>query len=248
MSLFSVIDQLAQPFVHKRIIGGVKGFVTSGFSPTGAAAGFLTSGGGGSRDRGFRRPMRDVPPRRPVSRSVVARPSVFSAAEKQLGRELKFASADVRSFKPVGGSCPPFMRPDPVTGECKFFIGDRPGRDTRPLETGPGVPVGDAVMGQFGAALEPGSRIIDRAVCLRGMVLAVDGLCYNRSQIRNNQRMWPKGRKPLLTGGEMRAISIAATAGRRMERASKRLQKIGLMKKPPPRRKITSGPTEHHHH
>jgi hypothetical protein len=133
-----------------------------------------------------------------------------------------------------------------ITGEIRPQTGRAPVFDAG---TGAAAPVGDAVMGRYGAALVPGSRIVDRAMCLRGMQLADDGLCYNKSQITNKQRMWPAGRKPLLTGGEMRAITVAATAGRRLERASKRLQKIGLMKKPAPRsRRITSGPTEHHHH
>jgi len=34
----------------------------------------------------------------------------------------------------------------------------------------------------------------------------------------------------------MRAISIAARAGRRLEGATKRLQRLGMMKKPAPRR------------
>ena len=91
---------------------------------------------------------------------------------------------------------------------------------------------GEAVMGQYGAALVPGSQIVDRATCPRGTQLGNDGLCYNKSQITNKQRMWPAGRKPLLTGGDMRAISTAARAGRRMELATKRLQKMGMMKKP----------------
>jgi len=97
-------------------------------------------------------------------------------------------------------------------------------------------PVGDAVMGRYGAGLVPGSLMIDRAVCLRGMQLGDDGLCYNKSQISNKQRMWPAGRKPLLSGGDMRAISIAARAGRRLEGATKRLQRLGMMKKPASRR------------
>ncbi len=80
--------------------------------------------------------------------------------------------------------------------------------------------------------MTPGSRIVDRAVCLPGMVVAKDGLCYNRSQIKNSERMWPRGRRPLLTGGDMRAISIAARAASRMTRTAVRLQEIGLIKKP----------------
>jgi len=93
-------------------------------------------------------------------------------------------------------------------------------------------------MGRYGAALEPGSKIIDRAICLRGMQLGDDGLCYNKSQITNKQRMWPAGRKPLLTGGDMRAISIAARSAKRLEGATKRLQRMGMMKKPASRRAL----------
>ena len=109
--------------------------------------------------------------------------------------------------------------------------------------------VGEPVLGRYGAGIAPGNRVINRAVCPRGDQLGNDGVCYSKGQITNKQRAWPAGRKPLLTGGQMRAISIAATAGRQLERTTKRLQKIGLMKKAAPRRKmITSGPTEHHHH
>jgi len=93
------------------------------------------------------------------------------------------------------------------------------------------VSVGEAVMGRYGAGLRPGSMVIDRAVCLKGMQLGNDGICYNKSQISNKQRQWPAGRKPLLSGGDMRAISIAARAGRRLEGATKRLQKLGMIKK-----------------
>ena len=115
-------------------------------------------------------------------------------------------------------------------GRCRMPTSGRLG--------GPQFEVGEAVMGRYGAALEPGSRIIDRAICLRGMQLGDDGLCYNKAQITNKQRMWPAGRKPLLSGGDMRAISIASRAGRRMELATKRLQRRGMMKKPA--RRITS--------
>jgi len=213
-------------FVHKRLIRGAIGLATGG--PGAAVGGFLA-------------PTTPEPPpvRRPAPRTTTARPSAFSAAEKESGRRHKFAS-----FGPSTPKCFWPMELDPVTNRCvRPFAGSRPGPDPT-MFTG----VGDAVMGQYGAGLEPGSRIIDRAVCLRGMVLGDDGICYNRSQISNRERMWPKGRRPLLTGGDMRAISTAARAGKRLEGATKRLQKIGLMKKPPPRRKVVSGPTEHHHH
>lgn len=221
-------------FVHKRLIRGAIGLATGG---PGAAVG------------GFFAPTTPEPPvRRPPPRTQTARPSAISAAEKNLGRALKLQITQRTD------SCGPGVRRDrfgncvddpglfPLVKRALGFPRGSQGFDPQRAA------VGEAVMGRYGAALEPGSRVIDRAVCLRGMVLGNDGLCYNRSQITNKERMWPKGRRPLLTGGDMRAISTAARAGRRLEGATKRLQKIGLMKKPAPRKRITSGPSEHHHH
>jgi len=73
---------------------------------------------------------------------------------------------------------------------------------------------------------------IERRVCRRGMQLATDGLCYNRGAITNKQREWPRGRRPLLTGGDMRAIGVASRAANKLERTTKRLQGMGMMKKP----------------
>jgi len=157
-----------------------------------------------------------------------------SDQQKQAGRDLKFGGGQGRGFGGGGiipdlGFCAPGFRKDPITGKCTFFVGDRPGSEGF-------TPVGDATMGRYGAGLVPGVMELRRSVCLKGMQLANDGLCYNKSQISNKQRMWPAGRKPLLTGGDMRAISTAARAGRRLEGATKRLQRMGMMKKPTTRR------------
>jgi len=104
------------------------------------------------------------------------------------------------------------------------------------------------VMGRYGAAYEGNSRFIRRTTCLPGDLVGDDGLCYNRKSLTNKERMWPRGRAPLLTGGQMRAISIAATAGAKLERTTKRLQKIGLMKKPAPRARAPKAlPAPHVH-
>jgi len=174
-----------------------------------------------------------------VPRTQTARVTPFSEAEKNLGRSLKFPEStgvaarttgqglarEVRAPQAitVGGPCPPGMRPDFKSGQC---------------EAAAGQAVGEAIMGRYGAGLIPGEIIIERAVCLKGMQLGDDGVCYNKSQISNKQRMWPAGRRPLLTGGDMRAISTAARAGRRLEGATKRLQRLGMMKKPASRRAL----------
>jgi len=199
-------------FLHKSFIGRAIGGVAKGFvtgGPLGAIRGGVTGVLGGT-----------------------ARPTQFSEGEKRLGRELKFGETSAPRTRSVEGLLPcfPGFRRDPRTGKCALFIGEQRGVDD--------TPVGEAVMGQYGAGLVPGNRVIDRAVCLKGMQLGNDGVCYNKSQISNKQRMWPAGRRPLLTGGDMRAISIAARAGRRLEGATERLQRLGLMKKPAAPRRL----------
>jgi len=106
-------------------------------------------------------------------------------------------------------------------------------------------PPGEALMGRFGAGLVPGVRVTETAICPRGAVLGVDGLCYNRRDIANSQRMWPHGRRPLLTGGEMRCISIAAAAAKKLQNKQKQLISMGMLPKPRRARQITAG---HHAH
>ena len=103
-----------------------------------------------------------------------------------------------------------------------------------------------AVMGRYGPAYQGNSRLVQRTTCLPGDIVGNDGLCYPRKSLTNNERMWPRGRQPLLTGGEMRAISIANRAAGKLERTTKRLQKIGLMKKAAPRRIAPKLPPHQH--
>jgi len=254
-------------FFHKRLIKAATGFVTSGFNPLSAVGGFLAPQprGPGRSDRppGLPRTRtvqrRDspflmsrpqiVPVRRPAPRSLTARPGAASAAEKESGRASKFPgfSGNIGGvdFSIGGKRCiPPFFSDGQGGCELDLIPGSGGGG------SGANRDIGQTVMGQYGAGEVPGNLVVNRAICRRGMVLGNDGVCYNRSQISNKEREWPRGRRPLLTGGDMRAISTAARAGKRLEGATKRLQKIGLMKKPSPRRVklITSGSTEHHHH
>jgi len=99
------------------------------------------------------------------------------------------------------------------------------------LTFGAGAP-GEAVMGRFGAGFEPDVIMTDTRRCGRGAVLGIDGLCYNRRDLRNSDRFWPRGRRPLLTGGEMRAISTASSAAKKLQRKEKQLQELGLLKRP----------------
>ncbi len=207
-------------FVHKKILGAVSTITGALPIPGANIVSTITRSLAGSRN---------------VSRTATARPTQYSAAQKELGRGLKMAGGGgggggFRRGLNISGSLPCIWPAKRLpSGEC--VLGERKGRDLPS-----GFDVGEAVMGQYGAALMPGSMPVDRAVCLRGMQLGNDGLCYNKSQISNSQRMWPKGRRPLLTGGDMRAISIASRAGKRLERTTKRLQTMGMLKKPTSRR------------
>jgi len=107
-----------------------------------------------------------------------------------------------------------------------------------------GPSVGVAMIGQSAVAPFRTTTVIRR--CGRGFVLATDGLCYDRKTLRKDQRMWPPGRKPLLTGGQLNAIAIAAKAAGRIKTQTKRLQKLGMLQKPKTTRRAIA-PVSHHH-
>lgn len=215
-------------FVHKRIFGGIKGAIgglLSGGNPiTGAIGGFAA------------KPSAPAPAFTPGSRLITS----------------TVASALDTAFAPARGCPPGFFRN--AQGECEALrtpktggfrgVAERfiPGGETGFQE------FGAAVMGRFGAALEPGIKTTDTRVCPRGTVLGVDGLCYNHRDIKNSERAWPRGRRPLLTGGDMRCISVAASAAKKLERKTKQLQSLGMLKKPSPRTTRRALPAAHHAH
>jgi hypothetical protein len=124
------------------------------------------------------------------------------------------------------GACPGFGSVR-IRGVC-VNLGDLgPGGDPAITEL-----QGDAVNGRYGVGMTAMQEERMYSVCLPGMVLGDDDICYDRKNIRNSDRMWPKGRPPLLTGGQRNAITIAARAGRQIETATKSLQKMGMLKKP----------------
>jgi len=237
----------ARGFVHKKIFGGIKGAVggvvgsiVRGSIPTPAS---IVRGGVSGF---FGRP----------APSVIRRPPLPT-----FHGGIPPALAGVK----VAITCGPGSRPDPILGiTCIPFPGDpRLGGRQLPggtiiggqITPGPCDPgqifrdgfcqtigspaggVGEAVMGRFGAALEPMFVTQNVMRCLPGMVLGKAGpggipLCYNKKQISNKERLWPKGRAPLLTGGDMRCIAKAAAAANKLKRTQKRLEDIGLLKKP----------------
>ena len=255
-----VLPNDSRGFVHKKLLRAAGSFITGG--PVAAAASLVSSGSGSGRRRGrstalaIRAPVAAHTATSTDLATLVSQrgeTGAFEALRGALGSNV--ANPIIRAFQKARGARAKglatsgpciFPKTRDIFGNCVFKLGALEGPDD-PMAR---AEVGGVVMGRYGAAYQPGSQIVDRAVCLSGDLVADDGLCYPRGSITNRQRAWPKGRRPLLTGGEMRAISIAARAGGRLERAQKRLQKIGLMKKPAPaprRKAITSGPTDHHH-
>jgi len=240
-------------FVHKsfigRAIGGVVGGVvkrTLGATPIGQAVNVVKSL--------VRRPTRPTAPR-----STTARPTIEGQQGKAFGRALKFpelSPAPIAFGDRTAVTRFPLPRRTPRTGitplttfggPCDFPLETAPDGSCREPTVdafGRSLGVGNAVMGRYGAALEPGSQLIERSVCLPGMQLGNDGLCYNKGAITNSQRQWPRGRRPLLTGGDMRAIGIAARAGAKLDRTTKRLRGLGMMKALP---KGRSKPAAHAH-
>jgi len=125
-----------------------------------------------------------------------------------------------------------------ATGEGRGLTGSR-GTGAQlsfgPLPTfppAPGTAVGPLGSASFGGVSQPISRPINRRECPRRHVLGANGLCYPKGAIKNSDRWWPKPRRPLLTGGDLNAIAIASRAAKRLESATKRLQGMGMMKKP----------------
>ena len=232
-------------FLHKSFIGRAVGGVVGG--ALGAIPGISQAIG---TVRGLVGAIKG--PARPViSRTRTARPSLAGAQGKEFGRQLKLGTGEPGGglrlpgqgliVPPATGGriIPPRVHPQDEGPCLPGLIRGPQGNCIAPTSPmGARVLVGEATMGRYGAALIPGSQIVDRATCLRGMQLGNDGLCYNKGQITNKQRMWPAGRKPLLTGGEMNAIRIASRATGRVARTAARL---GIEPKAPRRRRAPAG-------
>ncbi len=94
---------------------------------------------------------------------------------------------------------------------------------------------GTAVMGRYGAAEVPFDETRLVMVCPTGTALGKDDLCY--AHLPNRDRKYPRGRRPLLTGGDMRSISRARRAGNRLANAKSDLIAIGMLKAPSRRKR-----------
>ncbi len=237
-------------FVHKRLFRGI----------TGAIGGLIGGGPGGvvgGAVSGFLR--------RPTPGAIAVRcPQGFSPNADGTCGSLHLSPAEImrRSGPPAqlasvipssaAGACPPgFLRtplgcvPATLPALQQQFFPQQ--RGDAVVTDGLAAPdqFGPARLGRFGAALEPEVRDLTVRRCPRGSVLGVDGLCYNRRDISNKERFWPRGRRPLLTGGDMRCISVASSAAKKLQRKQKQLEELGLLRKPARRGGRRAAPAGH---
>jgi len=216
------VSGLAVGFIHKRIIGAVGGFIGGGAG--GAVKGFIGGGGGGGGATGGRQEKA----RQALERTRMAGPPAtpgrprnsdcwswtgtrwgWDCATGQLSRGGTFQALPMQGF--AGQDCQWPKRWDTRTQSCKIFLGDVSGPDPRN-----GSAAGSqAVAGAFGMpAMVPVAEPRTRLTCPPGMVLGEDDLCYPKAILRRDSRFrkWRPGRRPVLTGGDLNAISRARRA------------------------------------
>ena len=224
-------------FVHKRILGGLKGAVGGILGgPGGIVGGAIGGFVGGGRRPPTTLPVpfqRFLPPPIPARTTFVQGgcPPGFVMT----GAGCQSGGAQAIGFDPLGlaqGTLAEQVGSAFITngGEVQQRPGVPLGREGQLL------PIGEAVMGRFGAGFKPAVFSQQARRCGRGAVLGLDGICYNKRDISNKERFWPRGRRPLLTGGEMRCISIASRAAGKLQKKQKQLQKLGLLKVPSARK------------
>ncbi len=206
-------------FVHKRIFGGIKGALGGILGgPGGILGGAIGGFAGGGR----------------VPASAGAVGGFAGAVRGAVPGRCPDGFIRVGSFcvqSPIVGARPPVIPGRPVSAVPGAPLGFVDGAAAGAVDAG----AGEAVMGRFGAGFEPEVLSTLTRRCGRGAVLGVDGICYNRRDLRNSERFWPRGRRPLLTGGDMRCISVASAAAKKLQRKQKQLTELGLLKRPPSR-------------
>jgi len=219
-------------FVHKsRFTRGLIGLATGG--PLAGATAFVA-------------PSRRSRPRAPVNALVPD--SGGGCAHTFGGRQARVSPitglceiVSAAAAQSAGGCCPGIQWVLSTNGMCRNVLTGAT-QPQVPCDGGGGTTGGGgggvfegggaAVMGQYGAALHPSVASVRTLDCLPGMVLGTDELCYNKRDLTNKERKWPRGRRPLLTGGDRNAITQAARAARAIQRTEKQLRKLGMLKAP----------------
>ena len=199
-------------FVHKRIIGGITGALTGGLG--GAVTGFLRPGGNQHTNSQAR-------PRPENGMGIPGRVDFYPIPS---GTNIVPGTNVSAQTIPC---IPPFFR-NTRTGKCELDLvpgagGGGTGAD-RDDERNGAVRNGRSMQPGFRGGYSPAIDMVKTRDCEKGDILADDGLCYDKRLVPNNRREWPRPRRPLLTGGDMNAITKAAAAGKRLNNAEKRLK------------------------
>ena len=219
-------------FIHRRIIGGISGAITGlirGGNPLAALAGGIRGFAGGEQTvpqatgcpPGFIQTPQGCAPRGTITVERRGGPALGGLREFIARRSTQGGFPG--NGQPIPGA------PVPTVGGV-LALGAVPsgGNGMRPDR--PDIPT-LAVTGQFGAGFEASIVSRELRLCPPKTVLGVDGVCYNRRDLRNDERAWPRGRRPLMTGGDVRAISIANRAATRLQKKQKQLEDMGMLKK-----------------
>jgi len=210
-----VMNATSESFIHQRIIRGV-GRLFPGAGVVTDIASTLLGGGGGDRTRDKKARLYTDAQLAGTRVHVAHGHDKSTAGHGWLSPELIAASGAGRS----NITRPGFAPTDP--GPCGVgFI--RLGNTCVPSRTGdlsPGITTpaeGDfqVIPGAFGMpAVAPKIRMISKHVCPKRMVLGEDNLCYPKAVLRRDSkyRKHRPGTRPILTGGQRRAIREAKSA------------------------------------
>jgi len=129
-------------------------------------------------------------------------------------------------------------RIDPISGECKLFLGEQEGADPgRPVVGGFGLPA--MVPQVVGSITKRDGTTGPILRCMRGMVLGIDSLCYPKAVMprRSKFRKWRGAARPAVSAGDVKAIRRAAAAKERVLNLAKDVGLFASKTKPAPRPK-----------
>jgi len=219
-------------FFHKKTFGFIKGAIsTAGQVATSFIPGTIDDRLFGAFQNRFLQPSGGAAPTPglPALPSGQAPCNTPGFVRNNMGRCISPAAAAINASNFAAKGQDPFGNLLPAGIPGKSLFGPVAGEFLPGGSTGPCDHFGEAVIGRYGSGLVPALCTNTTRRCPKGAVLGNDGICYNRKEITNKEREWPRGRKPLLSGGEMRAISTAASAARRLTGKVAQLQSMGMI-------------------
>jgi len=142
------------------------------------------------------------------------------------------------SKKLTGTGCVFPLRRDPISGQCKLFVGTQEGPDPgRATVGGFGLPA--MVPDVVGSIQRRDGSTGPILRCMRGMVLGIDSLCYPKAVLprRSKFRKWRGDPRPVVSAGDLRAIRKTAAAKDRVLNLAKDVGLFASKTRPSPRPK-----------